>query len=316
MAKLNIKETTENSKMTKSPSPARRDAGLPGTMINLQVPSSTSGTENKLDDCDKEKREGASNESGYFEGEDDNRDMLEDHDSIEIIFDKNATNNNTKSIKSDCKLELDEDISSPHGVGMRDFDLLKVLGTGAYGKVFLVRKIRGPDRGQLYAMKVLKKVNIVQKKKTTEHTKTERQVLETIRQSPFLVTMHYAFQTPAKLHLVLDYVSGGELFTHLYQREKFKEAEVRIYIAEIVLALQHLHKHGIIYRDIKLENILLDKDGHVALTDFGLSREFMPTEVDQRAYSFCGTIEYMAPEVVRGGNLGHDIAVDWWSVGY
>ena len=144
---------------------------------------------------------------------------------------------------------------------MKDFDLLKVLGTGAYGKVFLVRKIRGPDRGQLYAMKVLKKANIVQKKKTTEHTRTERQVLETIRQAPFLVTMHYAFQTPAKLHLVLgmkiflcktknnfvllnilDYVSGGELFTHLYQREKFKESEVRIYIAEIVLALQHLHK--------------------------------------------------------------------------
>ena len=86
---------------------------------------------------------------------------------------------------------------------MKDFDLLKVLGTGAYGKVFLVRKIRGPDRGQLYAMKVLKKANIVQKKKTTEHTRTERQVLETIRQAPFLVTMHYAFQTPAKLHLVL-----------------------------------------------------------------------------------------------------------------
>eukprot|EP00091_Calanus_sinicus_P006035 TRINITY_DN16622_c0_g1_i1.p2 TRINITY_DN16622_c0_g1~~TRINITY_DN16622_c0_g1_i1.p2 ORF type:complete len:208 (+),score=27.15 TRINITY_DN16622_c0_g1_i1:172-795(+) len=164
-------------------------------------------------------------------------------------------------------------------------------------------------------MKVLKKANIVQKKKTTEHTRTERQVLETIRQSPFLVTMHYAFQTPAKLHLVLDYVSGGELFTHLYQREKFKETEVRIYIAEIILALQHLHKYGIIYRDIKLENILLDGDGHIALTDFGLSREFLPTETEHRAYSFCGTIEYMAPEVVRGGNLGHDIAVDWWSVG-
>ena len=105
-------------------------------------------------------------------------------------------------------------------VTMKDFDLLKVLGTGAYGKVFLARKRTGVDAGTLFAMKVLKKATIVQKKKTTEHTKTERQVLQTIRQSPFLVTMHYAFQTPSKLHLVLDYVNGGELFTHLYQREK------------------------------------------------------------------------------------------------
>ncbi|XP_014609105.1 PREDICTED: ribosomal protein S6 kinase alpha-5 isoform X1 [Polistes canadensis] len=202
-------------------------------------------------------------------------------------------------------------------VDMAHFDLLKVLGTGAYGKVFLVRKRVGTDAGRLYAMKVLKKASIVQKKKTTEHTKTERQVLEAVRDSPFLVTLHYAFQTDAKLHLILDYVSGGELFTHLYQREHFTEDEVRIYIGEVILALEHLHKLGIIYRDIKLENILLDREGHIVLTDFGLSKEFLPHERDSnaRAYSFCGTIEYMAPEVVRGGSAGHDIAVDWWSVG-
>ncbi|CAL7938824.1 unnamed protein product [Xylocopa violacea] len=202
-------------------------------------------------------------------------------------------------------------------VDMTHFDLLKVLGTGAYGKVFLVRKRTGTDAGRLYAMKVLKKASIVQRKKTTEHTKTERQVLEAVRDSPFLVTLHYAFQTDAKLHLILDYVSGGELFTHLYQREHFTEDEVRIYIGEVILALEHLHKLGIIYRDIKLENILLDREGHIVLTDFGLSKEFLPHERDSnaRAYSFCGTIEYMAPEVVRGGSAGHDIAVDWWSVG-
>ncbi|XP_014486588.1 PREDICTED: ribosomal protein S6 kinase alpha-5-like [Dinoponera quadriceps] len=202
-------------------------------------------------------------------------------------------------------------------VDMTHFDLLKVLGTGAYGKVFLVRKRTGTDAGRLYAMKVLKKAAIVQKKKTTEHTKTERQVLEAVRDSPFLVTLHYAFQTDAKLHLILDYVNGGELFTHLYLREQFPENEVRIYVGEIILALEHLHKLGIIYRDIKLENILLDREGHIVLTDFGLSKEFLPHERNgnARAYSFCGTIEYMAPEVVRGGMAGHDIAVDWWSVG-
>ncbi|KAM6134045.1 LOW QUALITY PROTEIN: ribosomal protein S6 kinase alpha-5 [Phoenicopterus ruber ruber] len=199
-------------------------------------------------------------------------------------------------------------------VGIENFELLKVLGTGAYGKVFLVRKVSGHDAGKLYAMKVLKKATIVQKAKTTEHTRTERQVLEHIRQSPFLVTLHYAFQTDTKLHLILDYINGGELFTHLSHREKFSENEVQIYIGEIVLALEHLHKLGIIYRDIKLENILLDSDGHVVLTDFGLSKEFL-TDENERAYSFCGTIEYMAPDIVRGGDTGHDKAVDWWSVG-
>ncbi|XP_051866785.1 ribosomal protein S6 kinase alpha-5-like isoform X2 [Pristis pectinata] len=163
-------------------------------------------------------------------------------------------------------------------------------------------------------MKVLKKASIVQKAKTTEHIKTERQVLEHIRQSPFLVTLHYAFQTDTKLHLILDYVNGGELFTHLYQREHFTEEEVQIYTGEIVLALEHLHKLGIIYRDIKLENILLDGDGHIVLTDFGLSKEFA-MDKNEKAYSFCGTIEYMAPEIIQGGSCGHDKAVDWWSLG-
>uniref|UniRef100_A0A668AZI4 Ribosomal protein S6 kinase n=1 Tax=Myripristis murdjan TaxID=586833 RepID=A0A668AZI4_9TELE len=198
-------------------------------------------------------------------------------------------------------------------VGMENFELLKVLGTGAYGKVFLVRKNSGHDEGQLYAMKVLKKAAIVQKAKTTEHTRTERQVLEHIRQSPFLVTLHYAFQTQSKLHLILDYVSGGEMFTHLYQRDHFSEEAVRIYIGEIILALEHLHKLGIVYRDIKLENILLDSEGHVVLTDFGLSKEFLEEE-KERTYSFCGTIEYMAPEIIRGKS-GHGKSVDWWSLG-
>uniref|UniRef100_A0A8C4NW57 Ribosomal protein S6 kinase n=1 Tax=Dicentrarchus labrax TaxID=13489 RepID=A0A8C4NW57_DICLA len=198
-------------------------------------------------------------------------------------------------------------------VGMENFELLKVLGTGAYGKVFLVRKNSGHDAGQLYAMKVLKKAAIVQKAKTTEHTRTERQVLEHIRQSPFLVTLHYAFQTQSKLHLILDYVSGGEMFTHLYQRDHFPEEAVRIYIGETILALEHLHKLGIVYRDIKLENILLDSEGHVVLTDFGLSKEFLEEE-KERTYSFCGTIEYMAPEIIRG-KAGHGKSVDWWSLG-
>nr|XP_058925054.1 ribosomal protein S6 kinase alpha-4 isoform X2 [Kogia breviceps] len=198
-------------------------------------------------------------------------------------------------------------------VGVENFQLLKVLGTGAYGKVFLVRKAGGHDAGKLYAMKVLRKAALVQRAKTQEHTRTERSVLELVRQAPFLVTLHYAFQTDAKLHLILDYVNGGEMFTHLYQRQYFKEAEVRVYGGEIVLALEHLHKLGIIYRDLKLENVLLDSEGHIVLTDFGLSKEFL-TEEKERTFSFCGTIEYMAPEIIRSKS-GHGKAVDWWSLG-
>uniref|UniRef100_A0A6Q2Z7F0 Ribosomal protein S6 kinase n=1 Tax=Esox lucius TaxID=8010 RepID=A0A6Q2Z7F0_ESOLU len=190
-------------------------------------------------------------------------------------------------------------------VGMENFELLKVLGTGAYGKVFLVRKNSGHDEGKLYAMKVLKKAAIVQKAKTAEHTRTERQVLEHIRQSPFLVTLHYAFQTQTKLHLILDYVSGGEMFTHLYQRDHFSEEEVRIYIGEIILALEHLHKLGIVYRDIKLENILLDSDGHLVLTDFGLSKDVFFCWENTCPLSFiCSSFLLSCPQ-----------SVDWWSLG-
>ncbi|XP_053674358.1 uncharacterized protein LOC128724661 [Anopheles nili] len=199
-------------------------------------------------------------------------------------------------------------------VSLEDFEMLKVLGTGAYGTVYMVRKLTGVDKNKIYAMKVLKKGIVSLKKKTAEHTRTERQVLEAIQDAPFLVTMHYAFQTDSKLYLILDYVIGGELFTHLCQKHSFSESEVQIYIAEIIVAIEYLHKLGIVYRDIKLENILIDVDGHVVLTDFGLSRELLYE--NERTHSFCGTVEYMAPEILRSSQLiGHDSTVDWWSVG-
>ncbi|XP_061497361.1 uncharacterized protein LOC1276766 [Anopheles gambiae] len=198
-------------------------------------------------------------------------------------------------------------------VSLEDFELLKVLGTGAYGTVYLVQKLTGVDKDKIYAMKVLKKGIVSLKKKTAEHTRTERQVLEAIQEAPFLVTMHYAFQTDSKLYLILDYVIGGELFTLLCNRMHFDEPAVQIYIAEIIVAIEHLHKLGIVYRDIKLENILVDVDGHIVLTDFGLSRELVYE--NERAHSFCGTVEYMAPEILKPTQQGHDSAVDWWSVG-
>uniref|UniRef100_A0A915N3Z4 Ribosomal protein S6 kinase n=1 Tax=Meloidogyne javanica TaxID=6303 RepID=A0A915N3Z4_MELJA len=178
-------------------------------------------------------------------------------------------------------------------VSMENFALIRVLGKGgeAYGKVFLVRRIGGQDSGRYYAMKVLKKTRVTQKQKTLEHTLAERKVLERLKGLPFLVNMVYAFQTDTKLHIVM----------------------ARFILAEIALALENVHKAGVIYRDLKLENILLDEEGHIKLTDFGLSKAF---EVDENATnSYCGTIEYMSPEIIRRTSDGYTQVVDWWSFG-
>lgn len=150
------------------------------------------------------------------------------------------------------------------------FELLKVLGEGSFGKVFLVRKIVGKDAGVLYAMKVLKKATL--KVKDRVRSTNERNILADVGHA-FIVKLHYAFQTPGKLYLILDFLRGGDLFTRLSKEVMFTEEDVKFYLAELALALNHLHQLGIIYRDLKPENILLDQDGHIALTDFGLSKQ-------------------------------------------
>ncbi|XP_056593789.1 ribosomal protein S6 kinase alpha-3 isoform X1 [Triplophysa dalaica] len=188
------------------------------------------------------------------------------------------------------------------------FELRKVLGQGSFGKVFLVNKTVGPDAGQLYAMKVLKKATL--KVRDRVRTKMERDILVEVNH-PFIVKLHYAFQTEGKLYLILDFLRGGDLFTRLSKEVMFTEEDVKFYLAELALALDHLHGLGIIYRDLKPENILLDEEGHIKLTDFGLSKESIDHE--NKAYSFCGTVEYMAPEVVN--RRGHTYSADWWSYG-
>nr|XP_030708821.1 ribosomal protein S6 kinase alpha-2 isoform X4 [Globicephala melas] len=138
----------------------------------------------------------------------------------------------------------------------------------------------------------------------------ERDILAEVNH-PFIVKLHYAFQTEGKLYLILDFLRGGDLFTRLSKEVMFTEEDVKFYLAELALALDHLHSLGIIYRDLKPENILLDEEGHIKITDFGLSKEAI--DHDKRAYSFCGTIEYMAPEVVN--RRGHTQSADWWSFG-
>lgn len=271
-------------------------------------------------------------------------------------------------------------------VTVDDFKLLAVVGRGAYGKVFQVCKT---DDGRIYAMKVLRKSEVV-RRKVVKHMQNERQVLEVVRH-PFVVSLRYAFQTKHKLYLIMDYIPGGELFTRLDKEYELSETDTRFYASEICCALAHLHKHGIIYRDLKPENLLLTHDGHICLTDFGfakaIDREKMdrvqerrrrrrrvirrrPTggrgvgnerspraadrprqaadgksnedeeehEQEYEEYSeytesseeedadaddgahgdavtrtFCGTVQYMSPEVVAKN--GHGKPADWWAFG-
>jgi len=191
-----------------------------------------------------------------------------------------------------------------------DFDLLKVVGKGAFGKVMLVKKKKaGQGAGRVYAMKVLNKDSVV-KKGQIEHTMSERAILCQIRH-PFIVRLRFAFQNETSLYLVTDYYTGGSLFYHLRKNGSFAEPRARFYAAELLLALEHLHEQFIIYRDLKLENILMDSEGNIALTDFGLSKQNVRTEAC--ATTFCGTAEYLAPELLRGKAYG--APVDWWSFG-
>ncbi|XP_015987818.1 ribosomal protein S6 kinase beta-2 isoform X3 [Rousettus aegyptiacus] len=198
----------------------------------------------------------------------------------------------------------------PERIGPHCFELLRVLGKGGYGKVFQVRKVQGSNLGKIYAMKVLRKAKIVRNAKDTAHTRAERNILESVKH-PFIVELAYAFQTGGKLYLILECLSGGELFTHLEREGIFLEDTACFYLAEITLALGHLHSQGIIYRDLKPENIMLNSQGHIKLTDFGLCKESI--HEGAVTHTFCGTIEYMAPEILV--RSGHNRAVDWWSLG-
>lgn len=190
-----------------------------------------------------------------------------------------------------------------------DFESLSCLGKGAYGTVLLVKQ---RETGRLYAQKQFRKAKLTVHKKLIEQTKTERSILESVNRHPFIVNLYYAFQDQEKLYLILEYAQGGELFHHLSLERMFTEDVASFYMAEVVLALEHLHSNlGVIYRDLKPENCLLDAEGHLLLTDFGLSK--VAIDGDETCRSILGTIEYMAPEVVKGENYG--MAVDWWSLG-
>ncbi|KAN0060500.1 Serine/threonine-protein kinase [Thecaphora frezii] len=214
----------------------------------------------------------------------------------------------TQHYRGEVRVQISYEKLAAKKLTPNDFEYLKLIGKGTFGRVFQVRK---KDTRRIYAMKVLSKREIAQKKEVT-HTMGERKILEKSLDCPFLVGLKFSFQSATELYFVTDYKSGGELFWHLQREGRFTEERARFYIAELVLALEHLHKYNIVYRDLKPENILLDATGHVALCDFGLSKPDLGA--GQLTNTFCGTTEYLAPEVLLDES-GYSKLVDFWSLG-
>lgn len=224
-------------------------------------------------------------------------------------------NNSNYSSENKFEMQIKSSIS------LKDFKIIKTIGKGSFGKVLLVYN---KNTDHYYAMKILQK-EFIKKEHQINHTKTEREILEKINH-PFIIKLSYAFQTDENLYMLTEFMPGGELFYHLHKEDYFSEERTKFYVCELILALSHLHKHRIIYRDLKPENILLDDEGHIKLTDFGLSKILRKErsaslcgckteEIEHlsKTYTVCGTPEYLAPEILIG--KGYDKSVDWWSLG-
>ncbi|KAH9579780.1 Protein kinase domain [Trypanosoma melophagium] len=217
---------------------------------------------------------------------------------------------NTERLKTSChSSDEDEAVAVYTGgkpkISIDDFELIATIGEGTFGRVYQARE-KGTDN--IFAIKEMRK-EVVERENMVEHISAEKVILQNISH-PFIVSLHYAFQTSSCLYLVLEFLSGGELFYHLGNVRVFDEYRAKFYCGEIALAIGYLHSRNIIYRDLKPENAVLDKDGHVCLTDFGLAKMDVS---DACNFTFCGTPEYLAPEFLRA--VPHGKAVDWWSLG-
>ncbi|KAI0900032.1 hypothetical protein F4806DRAFT_276407 [Annulohypoxylon nitens] len=193
-------------------------------------------------------------------------------------------------------------------IGLDHFNFLAVLGKGNFGKVMLAETKKSR---RLYAIKVLKKEFIIENDEV-ESIRSEKRVflIANRERHPFLTNLHACFQTETRVYFVMEYISGGDLMLHI-QRGQFGTKRAQFYASEVCLALKYFHENGVIYRDLKLDNILLTLDGHIKIADYGLCKEDM--WYGSTTSTFCGTPEFMAPEILLDKKYGR--AVDWWAFG-
>ncbi|KAJ3386805.1 Serine/threonine kinase [Lobulomyces angularis] len=194
-------------------------------------------------------------------------------------------------------------------VTLNDFHFVSVLGRGAFGKVMLATE---KQTKKLYAIKALKKEFIIQSD-DVKSTKLEKRIFQVASAAhhPFLINLHSSFQTESRIYFVMEYISGGDLMCHIQDKKRFPSARTKFYACEVLLALEYFHKNNIIYRDLKLDNILMTPEGHIKVADYGICKDNIGYGVTTR--TFCGTPDYMAPEILLSNRYGR--AVDWWSFG-
>ncbi|KAI9343284.1 kinase-like domain-containing protein [Zopfochytrium polystomum] len=187
---------------------------------------------------------------------------------------------------------------------LEDFHLVRRVGKGGFASVFLVRL--KASTGRYFALKAIKKADVLRLRQEKQ-VMNEKNILKGIRHG-FIVELYQTFQDTFYLYMVLEYIDGGDLFSYLRKIQRFGEEEAKFYVAEVLIALQYIHSQNIVYRDLKPENILLDTTGHIKLADFGFAKTIRTT-----TSSFCGTPDYIAPEIVA--NKPYTLTVDWWSLG-
>jgi len=241
-------------------------------------------TKEKIPDFRRESK-GSSSSRGLKEG----KDVVEDYGKF----------------LENCKRVFEQKWADPehNTANLKDFGAIKTLGTGSFGRVMLVQN---KQTRTFSAMKILEKQKVV-KLRQVEHTLNEKKILQAIT-FPFIVALEYHFKDNSNLYMVLEFVVGGEMFSHLRRIGRFGESHSRFYAAQIVLAFEYLHHLDLVYRDLKPENLLLDNKGYLKITDFGFAKR-----VKGRTWTLCGTPEYLAPEIIL--SKGYNKAVDWWALG-